>query len=366
MFFLARKNLFAEKTRLLISIGGVAFSVLMILVVGGLYRGWQIRITEFVDSVDTNLWVAAKGTGDMSHSISLLPANLRDDLEAVRGVASAEEFIGRTMLFEHDGDESRLMIVGFNPDTGKSGPLRMVSGTKKIRDGEIIVDRAYVQKTDAALGHTITIAGKDLIIRGISTGGNMLVYQYAFVTKETAREVLQLGDFTNYYLVKTVSPELVADRIKDQFPNLTTFTKEEFSEENKKVITETFLPIIGVLLVISFLTGVAIVGLTIYTATVEKSREYGVLKAIGTTNWQLYKVILAQSFMAGAIGSVFGMILAFGVSFLAEYVVAGFITTILPIDLALVFGAAMGMAFLGAWIPTRRIAKIDPALVFKA
>ena len=53
MFFLARKNLFAEKTRLLISIGGVAFSVLMILVVGGLYRGWQIRITEFVDSVDT-------------------------------------------------------------------------------------------------------------------------------------------------------------------------------------------------------------------------------------------------------------------------------------------------------------------------
>src|SRR3990172_8286711 len=111
MFFLARKNLFAERTRLVMSVGGVAFAVLMILVVGGLYRGWQVRITEFVDSVDTDLWVAAKGTGDMSHSISLLPANLAEHLEAVRGVDNVEDFIGRSMMFEHNGDESRLMII---------------------------------------------------------------------------------------------------------------------------------------------------------------------------------------------------------------------------------------------------------------
>jgi len=54
---IARENLFAEPFRFAISVGGVAFSVVLILLLLGLYTGWLNKITAFIDSVDTDLWV---------------------------------------------------------------------------------------------------------------------------------------------------------------------------------------------------------------------------------------------------------------------------------------------------------------------
>src|SRR5439155_1586374 len=52
--------------------------------------------------------------------------------------------------------------------------------------------------------------------------------------------------------------------------------------------------------------GLAVAGLTIYTATVEKSREYGILKAEGFTNPYLYRVVFEQSMITGALGFLLG------------------------------------------------------------
>src|SRR3990167_2011517 len=111
MFFLARKNLLAEKIRLLISVGGVAFSVLLVVVVGGLYRGWERRITNYIESIDADLWVGQEGSGDMSHSFSVIPAAVGEEIKKIAGVDSTEEFVGKGVRFEHDGKETTLRIV---------------------------------------------------------------------------------------------------------------------------------------------------------------------------------------------------------------------------------------------------------------
>ncbi|OGC61246.1 hypothetical protein A2890_01075 [candidate division WWE3 bacterium RIFCSPLOWO2_01_FULL_53_14] len=366
MFFLARKNLLAEKIRLLISVGGVAFSVLLVVVVGGLYRGWESRITDYIESIDADLWVGQEGSGDMSHSFSVIPSSLGAEIEKIGGVDSAKEFVGKGVRFEHDGKETTLRIVGFDPATGENGPLKMVKGTDKIAEGEIIVDRSFAGLTGAEIGHTVDIAGVPLEIKGISTGGNLLVYSFAYVTVKDARLIFQLGDATNYFLVKTSQPLAVKDGIEDKFPQLAAFTKDDFLTQNRSLITDTFLPIIQVLFIIAFIIGVAVVGLTIYTATIEKSREYGVLKAIGATNWQLYLVILVQSFIAGILGYFAGVGLGFVAAQIAEYFVPGFITEIVLSDLVSIFGAALLMSFIAVWLPVQRIARIDPASVFKA
>ena len=93
MFFLARKNLLADRTRLALSIGGVAFSVLLILIVGGLYRGWQTKLTMYLDSLQADLWVGQAGSADTSHSMSFLPATLKADIQQVPGVSGVDAFI---------------------------------------------------------------------------------------------------------------------------------------------------------------------------------------------------------------------------------------------------------------------------------
>ncbi|MCH7618082.1 MAG: ABC transporter permease, partial [Chloroflexi bacterium] len=66
MLLIARKNLFAEKTRLAISIGGIALSVFLIGILLSLFRGWSERVGSFVEEVPADLWVASEGTTDFT------------------------------------------------------------------------------------------------------------------------------------------------------------------------------------------------------------------------------------------------------------------------------------------------------------
>lgn len=366
MFFLARKNLFAEKTRFGLSIGGVAFSVLLILILGGLYRGWQTKLTVYLQSLDADFVIGQAGSADTSHSMSFLSSELGNQLRQLPNVMHVDEFLGRQIMVTDKEKEFRVFLAGYDPSSGRNAPLGMKSGTATIGQGQIVIDEAFARKAGYGIGDLVPIAGKTLTVAGISSEGNSLIYQYVFVTESDARELLHLGPQTNYFLVKSDNPAALLPTLRSGFPELNVMTKDAFIVNNKKLVTETFLPIIGILFLIAFGVGSAIVGLTIYTATVEKSREYGVLKAIGATNATLYRVVLAQSFIAGTVGFVIGLILSFVVSWLASTFVSGFISTITWVDALGVFAAAMAMSVLSAWIPAKRINAIDPALVFKS
>jgi putative ABC transport system permease protein len=142
--------------------------------------------------------------------------------------------------------------------------------------------------------------------------------------------------------------------------------RSEFAAANRSEISALFVPIVRVLLIVSFLVGAAVVGVTVYTATVERTREYGVLKALGASHRDLLRIVLTQSVAVGVAGFLAGVPLAAGVNRLALQLVPRFITLIRWQDLVVVFAAALGMAVLAAVIPIHRVASIDPASVFRA
>ena len=339
---------------------------LLILIIGGLYRGWQTKLTAYLESVDAELWVGQAGSADTTHSMSFLPASLAQSMSQTRGVTGVDEFMGRQIMISDSANEYRLFLVGFDSAAGQNGPLDMESGTADINDGQIIIDQALARKAGYRLGDIISLAGQSMTVAGISRGGNSLIYQYAFVTKNAVRKILQMDALVNYFLINSSDPAATKTTLSQRFPELNIMTKQQFIDNNKALVTETFLPIVGVLFVIAFLIGSAIVGLTIYTATIEKSREYGVLKAIGGSNGLLYRVVLEQSFLAGVIGFLVGLGLSFIVSALANRFVSGFITSIGWADVGFVLAVALVMSLTAAWIPTRRLAHLDPALVFKS
>src|SRR4030042_764620 len=74
MLLVARKNLLTERTRLAISVGGVALSVFLIGILLSLYRGWDEKVGEYVEAVPADLWVASDGATDFIYAASVLPA----------------------------------------------------------------------------------------------------------------------------------------------------------------------------------------------------------------------------------------------------------------------------------------------------
>ena len=117
---------------------------------------------------------------------------------------------------------------------------------------------------------------------------------------------------------------------------------------------------------IGFCIGVAIIGLTIYSAVLEHRREYGVLKAVGARPRQMLLVVAVQAVFSAAAGYVVGI----GVSLLAaraaELWVPQFITRIRLLDVASVGVAALLMGLVAAVVPLRRIVQVETPLVFWA
>ena len=374
MVSVARKNLFQEKTRLFISVGGVAFAVTLILILQGLYQGWNSRITAYMESIDADFWVSQKGSADLSHSVSLVPKDLESAIKATDGVKAVNQFIGRQIAFKIDDEEANFFLVGFDTDENVGGPVKMAKGKSVPDDGEIIVDTVFAKNKKVKIGDRLTLNNRGFEIIGLSEGGNMVVYQYAFVKKEEAEKVFGMDGeggkiaLTNYFLVKAEPGKVfqAKESLEKNLTENTVKTREDFLDENKKLIRESFLPIIMILNLVAFFIGVALIGLTIYTATVEKAQEFGVLKAIGASNWKLFKIIFEQGFISAVIGYFIGVGLTFALLKVITNIVPAFTTEIRLVDLAFVLLAAVLMSIFAAYIPIRKVMRIDPARVFRA
>ncbi|MBI2592376.1 FtsX-like permease family protein [Candidatus Saccharibacteria bacterium] len=367
MFLIAWRNLFQEKTRLLISVGGVAFSIVLIMMLTGLYRGWNDKMGQYIRSVPADLWVMQDGTEDMFHTPSLLPLSLADELTKINGVDSAKPFNARRLVVSVNGQEFQLYIVGYNSATDAGRPARITRGKSVPGPGEIIIDHSQSKKVN--IGDRIDAAGRQLKVVGFSEGGDLVITSFAFTSPEELDKIQKLPDAVSQFWV-TISPgadsNKVISNIEAALPDVAAVTRAQFVKNNTKIVSDSFLPVILILVLVSIAVGIAVIGLTIFTSTVEKSKEYGVLKAIGLNNQQLYGIVTRQAMVAGAIGFAIGTGLAFGLSATVGKYVPQFVSQIRAVDVAWILLLTLTMSVLAAFMPTRRLARIDPAEVFKA
>ncbi|OHA52074.1 MAG: hypothetical protein A3A30_04150 [Candidatus Terrybacteria bacterium RIFCSPLOWO2_01_FULL_48_14] len=362
---IAVRNLVGEKGRFAITAGGVAFSVLLILVLVGLYQGWTVKMTRFLGNLPADFWIGQKGTRDMSHSVSLLPMDLKDKLASTSGVKSVTAFVGRQVSFELRGKESHIFLVGVDEE-GVIAPYKIVTGKPRPDKGEVIVDITFARQENLKMGDMLEIAGKQLTIVGMSEGGNLLVYSYAFAQEAEVRNILKFDTLTNYFLVQTDDPSYTKLTLEENFPDVAVLERAKFLKTNADLVKDTFLPIIGVLVIIALGIGIAVIGLSIFTATIEKSQEYGVLKAIGFSDRELFAIVVLQSLLAGIVGFAAGNVFAFVVVPLAEMNVSGFLYQAGFLEIGFVFVITLLISIVAAFIPIRRIISIDPVRVFKA
>ncbi|MFQ6068526.1 MAG: ABC transporter permease [Candidatus Bathyarchaeia archaeon] len=365
MVSIARKNLFHEKTRLSISIGGVAAAVMLILFLAGVFEGFLVLYSSYIINSGADVWVASDGWRDF-HSVSMLPRSLNDTILQVDGVKSVENIILlQSSAFKAGEKEIAAVLVGFNPDTGIGGPWKMHKGISRINSGEVIVDRYLAHKNDLKIGDEIEVSTEKFIIAGISEDTNFVMYQIIFMRIEDASQILNLREIVTFFLVKANNPSEVADRISTQVPGVTAYTSEEYVER-AFAFMESFNPFFYIMIAAGFIVGISIIGITIYTLTMERQKEFGVLKAIGASNRQLYTIVLKQSLLIATLGFVVGTTLVAISSFIIPEFMPELVVFISPSMLFITFITSTLMGIASSYLPVRRIAKIDPAIVFKA
>jgi putative ABC transport system permease protein len=388
MLLLARKNLFSEHTRLIISVGGVALSVFLISLLLSLYRGWDERVGGFVEKSNVDLWVGSEGADDFLTAASLVPTE-GEEAEQATAYLDAHPFVDQwsplivrlargvkvevTSDGEKVGHKMDIHIIGFDPSTRLGGPIEMVEGKDTPGSEEVIIDEKLSDRYGIGVGDTLRAGGDDWTVVGVSKGGDFVVTQTVFVTHEQAQETLRMEGATTFFVIAVrdgQDPEALEEDIEslaaESDAPIVAHTREDFAANTRSRIISNVIPILFVVLGLSFIVGLAVAGLTIYTSTIEKAHEYGILKALGFKNKDLYRLVLQQSAATAVMGFVVGVGLTLVVGPFAADLVPQFVLFTRWQDVLLVALATVLMALIAAYVPVRRLAAIDPTRVFKA
>ena len=157
---------------------GVGLLLMIVMGMGGIYRGLIHEATLLVDSVGADLWVVQGGTHGPFAEISRIAANLEDRVRAVPGVAQARRFVSHTIQRERDGKPLRMVVQGLAWPEDRGDWVPLVAG-RPLRQAhyEMIADRSL----GLAVGEKIKL-GKDLYevvgqTRGlVGSGGDGLAF----------------------------------------------------------------------------------------------------------------------------------------------------------------------------------------------
>jgi putative ABC transport system permease protein len=310
---LARRNLFQDKTRLVLSIGGVALAVMLILILKGFLAGMNRQITSYLDNSPGSIVIAEEDVVNLLGATSLIPEGTDQKAESVRGVERVIPLLSQFIILDLHSKKQPAYMVGYEPGQG-GGPWRISEGHEPDSKWEMVLDEVLAERHGLVIGDQVEVMGRDFIIVGLSHGTTSWMTSYLFVRKQDAEKIMLAPGATSFLLVATkddANEGYVIGRLK-RFSGINVLTKKEMAANDLKLFAKVFSAPLRLMVGISFLVGTMIVGLVIYTATVERQREYGVIKAIGGRNRFLYRVVLTQAFFASIAGSTAGILMASG------------------------------------------------------
>jgi putative ABC transport system permease protein len=371
---LAVKSLLHDKLRFFITVSGVAFAVTLVFVQVGLFLGLMSNASLTIDQIDADLWVTSHNTPnvDFAHTF---PETYIKRVRSTPGVGRADNLIVWFMNVNLptgavEGTEVYALesFADWNFPQGvaegnladlRRGPYMVLDDSAKKRWGAFAVgDYREV------LGRRLKIIGRTVDAKSFTTTPlTFMDYRLAQSLNES-----DLRGNTTYILVKLApgaDVETVRAEIQRRLPFNDVFTKNEWAKRSRSYwIDSTGLGLnMYITVFLGCLVGIVVVAQTLYTSTMEHIREFGTVKAIGGGNGEIYAILGKQATIAAIAGFALGALQAFALAPVMKNID---LKLIIPTELfvAVLFGA-IALCLSAAVISFRKVASIDPALVFR-
>lgn len=385
MNFIALKMLIGDRAKYLGIIMGLTFASLLITQQASIFVGLMTRTYGFIsDTSVADIWV-------MDPKVQFVDdvKPLQDtQLYRVRSVDGVEWAVplykGLLKARLENGNFQTVIVAGLDDATLIGGPAEMVEGQlSDLRHADgVIVDTVgasgKLARPPATPGgkpvplkvgdtlelndHRATVVGIGKVTRTFQSQPTVYT-TYSRATTFAPRERKLLS----FILVKAKAgedPKAVSERIR-RVTGLGALPREEFKDLTVNYyMKNTGIPInFGISVALGFIVGTAIAGQTFYNFTLENLRHFGALKAMGTTNGVLLRMILLQSVVVGSIGYGLGV----GIAALFGRLVRGSeLAFRMPWQLLVISaGAVTVICIFSALLSIRKVIQLEPAIVFK-
>ena len=375
MVDLGLKTLLFDKVRFLITVSGVAFAVTLVLVQGGLFVGLLDNSTITIEKLGADLWITSKNSPNLDFVHQFPESNLYR-ARSVPGVSRADNLILSFMQVALPTGAEETTIVYAMQDFSRWGvPWELEGGSLDgLESGSFVAFDESASKRFGPFeigdyrevnGHRFRVVGKTRGAKSFTTT------PLAFMDFHRAQGLQPgvLSGKTSYIVVKLApgaDAETVRAELGRRLPYNDVFTSAAWAErsrgywiENTGIGFNAFLTVF-----LGCLVGVVVVAQTLYTSTMEHLKEFGTVKAIGGSNLDIYRMLGKQATVA----AVLGFVLGYAPAQLLKPVIAaaGLKLIIAPQTTFIVLLGTVLLCLVSALVSFRKVAGIDPALVFRA
>ncbi|MCH8328940.1 MAG: ABC transporter permease [Nanoarchaeota archaeon] len=411
-FKLALNILLHSKLRSWLTIIGIVIGVASVVAIVSIGEGAKENVQERLSGLGADLITVSPGSdrasggfrggfgGFRDHSgggrgsfgassFTLTPQNLtKKDIQVIKpieGIKLINGIVsGRAELF-YLAETSDVSVDGVDPLVWKQittaelevGRFLNPSDTNVIVIGSRIAESTF--KQPLALNRAVTIEGRLFKVVGILKESGRDDNKI-FMPIDTARDILEdVGrEKFDSIIIKAENPDLV-EQITAQIDaklmisrRLTERTKDfrvsssQAIQERVQDITQTFTVFLAAIAAVSLLVGAVGIANTMFTSVLEKTKEIGIMKAIGARNFDIMMVFLINSGLVGLVGGILGISLGSAISLFLPNVLSGFgpggqLRTVIPVSLlisALLISIIIGM--IAGAIPAYRASKLKP------
>jgi len=343
---LAVKDIRHNLGRFALTAVGIGMLLMVVMGMGGIYRGIIEDATLLIDKLDADLWVVQRSTRGPFAEVSRLPPNLVDRVASVSGVADTRKFVFHTIQREHRGKPLRMAILGLDWPTDRGEWLPLMAGQPLAQNHyEMIADRAL----GLELGEQISLGKDTFTVVGLTTGmidsgGNGLAFFTALdaqtvqfdlpgaamrlerAARRGRADRIDLSSSqpglldraeglsaaipalappaVSAILVRVqpgVDPQAVASTISG-WADVSVHTREDERQLMLSGPVEKAKLQIGLFRILLTIISAIIMALILYTLTLDKLHDIALLKLIGAPNHVILGMILQQALLLGALG----------------------------------------------------------------
>jgi putative ABC transport system permease protein len=373
VFTLAFRNLFHDRLRLVATVIGIVFSIVLVMVQMGLYFGFGRMVTTMIDNASADLWVMPKGTKCFEDP-SLLDARQRNRALSVPGVAEAiPVVIGFADWRTPSGSSTPVFVVGSDLRSGGLEPWNLVEGRVESLStpNSVAVDKTYFDRLGIkGLGARAEIRQQSVRVAAVTDGiRSFTTTPYVFMDVDRARAYTGVpSSKATYFLIKLDNGSNL-DTVRSNLQStlgtdVEVLKPSEFRERSRQFWL--FGTGAGAALfagaLLGIIVGTVIVAQTLYSSTKDHINEFATLRAMGSSRGYIYKVIIWQAILNAVIGfSLAALVGAAVVRATAASALPIVITPELSVGL---FVLTVVMCIISAIAAIMKVTRIDPAQVF--
>lgn len=349
------ENLRHRPVRTLLSMVAIGVQVTMILTLVGLSRGFVEDQQRRSRGTGADIVVRPPASAALS-----LSGDMSDKFISFLG-KQPHVVLSTGALIQPTGPLSSITGLDLPAFEKMSGSFRFLQGRPFEKPDEVIVDEYYARQHNLHVGDTIQILNRPWRVSGIFEQGKLarIVVPLNVLQDLTSRS----GKVSVIYLKldNPANTQSVIDYLKSKgMRDYQIYSMEEllsqFSVENIPMLKA----FIGVVIALGVVIGFLVVFLSMYTAVLERTREIGVLKAIGASPFFILNVLLRETALLAVFGSILGIVMTYGSRALIMGLTPGtLIQAIVPDWWPIAAGIALVGALLGASYPGLKAARQD-------